>query len=558
MSEEKKENNLDVVSSNEYDKTNQKTDNTGETAATKKEGNAADMHENDMTKMEKSDTKDEKKENVAEDNGKEAKEVKKKKVNFKNVFSKIKRSFTDKQFRSGAYSSVLTVLVIAIVVVVNLVFGKLDLSTDLSSGSYFTLSKTSKKILKQVDQDITIYYMVQDGSEQDYISNALKQYNKVSKHVKVQKIDPVVNPGFAKKQGIDDEISSNDVIVVNNKTKSAKYISNEDMYIESNAYTSGSSSTSLDVEGQVTAAIQNVIATSSTKMYVLTKHSETELGDTLKSALEKMNYEIADLELATKDSVPSDCDVLYVNGPTTDITKEEKDKILDYLKNGGDAIINVGYTTEKMPNLKEVLSYYGVNVTSGIICEGTGNYATYPNYIVPSVGSDSSLLSDLSGYIIFPDAAGLSKVSSDSVRSTVKITDLLDTSDSSFVKVDPSSGSASKEDGDVDGPFSVGYSITEKVGKKETKLFVFASAGAFSESFTQTTQLANATVFKKTASSLSKSDVKEASIDKKNLSYSYVSLTSGTQLLWAAIIIVIIPAGLLLCGFLIWFFRRRK
>lgn len=483
----------------------------------------------------------------------------KKKFNFKKVFAKIKRSFTNKQFRSGAYSSVLTVLVIAIVVVINLVFGKLDLSTDLSSGSYFTLSKTTKKILKQVDSDITIYYMVQDGSEQDYISNALKQYNKVSKHVKVKKIDPVVNPGFAKKQGIDDEISSNDVIVVNNKTKNAKYISNEDMYIQSNSmYSSSSSSTSLDVEGQVTAAIQNVISDSSTKMYVLTKHSETELGDTLKSALEKMNYEISDLELATKDSVPSDCDVLYINGPTTDITTEEKDKILDYLKNGGSAIINVGYTTEKMTNFKEVLSYYGVNVTSGIICEGTGNYATYPNYIVPSVGSDSSLLSDLSGYIIFPDAAGLSKASSDSVRSTVKITDLLDTSDSSFVKVDPSSGSASKEDGDVDGPFSVGYSITETVDKKETKLLVFASSGAFSESFTQTTQLANATVFKKAASSLSKSDVKEASIDKKNLSYSYVSLTSGTQLLWAAIIIVIIPGGLLICGFLIWFFRRRK
>lgn len=38
------------------------------------------------------------------------------------------------------------------------------------------------------------------------------------------------------------------------------------------------------------------------------------------------------------------------------------------------------------------------------------------------------------------------KLQSDSVRSTVKITDLLDTSDSSFIKVDPSSGSASKED----------------------------------------------------------------------------------------------------------------
>ena len=184
MSEEKKEKNLDIAASKESNETEQKID-------------AVVTENNSLEKKQEKKTK--------------------KKFNFKKVFDNIKRSFTNKQFRSGAYSSVLTVLVIAIVVVVNLVFGKLDLSTDLSSGSYFTLSKTTKKILKQVDSDITIYYMVQDGSEQDYISNALKQYNKVSKHVKVKRIDPVVNPGFAKKQGIDDEISSNDVIVVNNK-----------------------------------------------------------------------------------------------------------------------------------------------------------------------------------------------------------------------------------------------------------------------------------------------------------------------------------------------------
>ena len=61
----------------------------------------------------------------------------------------IKKSFTNKKFKSGAYSSFITILVIAIVVVVNLVFGKLDLSSDLSSNSLFTLSKDTKKALKR-------------------------------------------------------------------------------------------------------------------------------------------------------------------------------------------------------------------------------------------------------------------------------------------------------------------------------------------------------------------------------------------------------------------------
>ena len=57
----------------------------------------------------------------------------------------------------------ITVIVIALVVVVNMAFNKLDLSTDLTSDSLFTLTKDSQKVLKDVKDDITIYYMVAKG-----------------------------------------------------------------------------------------------------------------------------------------------------------------------------------------------------------------------------------------------------------------------------------------------------------------------------------------------------------------------------------------------------------
>lgn len=483
-----------------------------------------------------------------------------KKTKKKIDLTKMKNSFKNQRFKSGAYSSFLTILVIAIVIVVNLVFNKLDFTTDLSSGSLFTLSKDTKNVVKDMDQDVTIYYMVEDGDEEDYIYNVLKQYNKVSSHISLEKVDPVVNPAFASKQGVDEEVSSNDVIVVNNKTKSAQYVASTDMYYSSyTSYTSSDASYYLDVEGQVTSAIQSVISGTKTKMYVMTMHSEQELGSTLTSAMDKMNIETEDLELATKEAVPDDCDILMLNGPTTDLTEDEKNMLLEYLKAGGSAMINVAYTTEEMPNFEEVLDYYGVSVTRGIICEGTGNYATYPNYIVPTVNSEYTDLSDLAGYVIFPDTAGLSTAGNDALRSTVTITDIMNTSDSSFVKVDPSSGSASKEDGDVDGPFAVGLSITEEVeDDKETKLIVYSSAAAFSENFTATSQLENANVFNKSVSSMTTTDIQEVSIEAKSLSYSYISLTPGTQLFWAVVVIIILPAGLLITGFAIWFVRRRK
>ena len=120
---------------------------------------------------------------------------------------RIRKSFSSRQFKSGAYSSVITVIVIALVVIVNLVFNKLDLSTDLTSDSLFTLTKESQKVLKDVKDDITIYYMVASGSEQDYIQRVIKQYNKVSDNIKVVKKDPVVYPNFSKKY-VDDAVSS--------------------------------------------------------------------------------------------------------------------------------------------------------------------------------------------------------------------------------------------------------------------------------------------------------------------------------------------------------------
>lgn len=469
------------------------------------------------------------------------------------------------QFKSGAYSSVLIVLTIGIVVALNLVFSRLDFSSDLSSGSLFTLSKETKKAMEELDNDVTIYYMVQEGSEESYIDNVLKQYKKVSKHISVKKIDPVVNPGFAAKQGIEDEVMSNDVIVVNEKTKSAKYVAGTEMLYSNQDYTTGSSVEYLDVEGQVTSAIQNVAADDKPKLYMLTRHSEQALGTSLNKALEKMNIEIEELELAKEEKLPEDCDILYINGPESDLTDEETDKVLDYLKNGGKAMITIAYTEEKLPNLEKILKEYGVKVVSGIIFEGAGNYASYVNNVVPSVTGNADLLSDINGYIMFPNASGLEQVDSSSMREGVTITDLLATSDSSYVKTDPSSGEVGKEDGDVDGPFAVGLLITEEQQNeedekeaKETKLIVYSSALAFTEELTATSQIENANVFKQSVSALTTTKGNEVSIDSKDLSYSYISVDPALQLFWAAVIIILLPAGLLITGFIIWFVRRRK
>lgn len=468
----------------------------------------------------------------------------------------LKKSFGSRQFRSGAYSTFITVLVIAVIVVINMVFSKLDLSTDLSKGALFTLSKQTKNVLKDNDKEITLYYMVEEGNEENYIENILKQYSKASKKISLKKIDPVVNPAFGAQYDITDEIESNDVIVVNEKTKSAQRVAGSEMLYSQSDYTSGAEYRFLDVEGQITSAVQGVLATSKTKMYVAAGHSELPVVETMSKAYAKLNVESEDLELLTANEIPEDCDILLINGPTSDFTDHEKEMILNYLKTGGDAIINLEYTTQKMPNMEEVLEYYGVRSTQGVVCETSGQYYYYPNWVVPTIGS-GDLLSDLKGYFIIPNSVGLNMMKE--IRSSLSVQEVLNTSDGSYLKVDPSSGSSEKESGDVDGPFAAGISVTEKVeGDEETKLVVYSSASAFEDRYVSTSQLENGELMKAAVRSMVKSDTSKASIDPKSLDYSYLQITPVAQLVWAAVLIILLPLAILLAGTVIWITRRRR
>ncbi len=470
-------------------------------------------------------------------------------INKKNKKAKtgsVKKSFTSRQFRSGAYSSLITVLVIAFIVVINLVFHRLELTTDLSSGSLFTLSEETKNIAKEITEDITIYYMVQDGNEFEYIEKVIYQYEKLGKHIKVVEMDPVANPGFSE-QYVEDGISDNDVIVVNEDTGAARYVSNGEMYYQTTDYYSSATLDYIDVEGRITSAIQYVLSEDNTKLYLVSGHGEIELSDTLTTAFEKMNIQVEELPLMTAKKIPEDCDVLIFNGPSNDLIKEEKDMVLEYLKDGGDAVILAQYALEtKTPNLDQILKSYGLEIQKGVIQESLNHYVQKPFYIIPNIEPGIEMFTGVkdSEYILMANAQGIKKEKESALRNGITHTDLLTTSKKAYLKVNPASGVAQKEKEDIDGPFTVGVYVREALEEKETKMVVYSTAMTGDVLI----QDAVGTMVETTGNSIA----------AKNLSYSTIFMGTGTQILLSLVIIILIPAGLLITGFGIWFVRRRK
>lgn len=368
--------------------------------------------------------------------------------------------------KNGSYSMALTAIVVAVCVAVNLIAAELPskyMQIDITSDQLSVLTDQSESLLSDLDQDVTLYYIVQDGSEDSYVQRLLERYEDASSHITVEQKDPVRYPNFTS-QYTSDSVSENSVIVVCGET--SRVVSYDDMYSYEMDYSSYSySTTGFDAEGQITSAIAAVSSENLPKVYTLTGHSESELSTTMSSAVEKENIELESLNLLTEDAVPEDADALLVLSPQTDLSTEETNKLLSYLMTGGKAFFITDYTGTEMPNLTSLLNYYGIEVEDGVVLEGDAqHYVQVPYYLVPTIQSTdvSEAMTGGSAYVLLAAAQGLS--TSEDVRDTVTVTEVLTTSDSAYSKTDVANMTTySKEDGDVDGPFALGMLAAENV-----------------------------------------------------------------------------------------------
>lgn len=491
---------------------------------------------------------------------------KKEKENNNNNDKKEKRKFKDtvnkKYLKNGSYSSVMIVVFVAIIIVINMIAGNLPskyTQLDISAEKLYTIGDETKAMLKNLDKDVTIYQIAQSGSEDETISNLLQRYADESEHITVEVKDPVVNPKFVSEYTTDNLSSNSLIVVCGDRNKVINYNNIYQSELDYNTYSYNT--TGFDGEGQITSAIAYVTSEDLPILYTLEGHGEQELDSTIKEDVEKANMDIQSLNLLTEGSVPDDASCLLINSPTSDFSDDEKDAIITYLENGGKAMIFSDYTGTEMKNFDAILENYGVKRAEGLVFEGDSqHYAMQmPYYLVPTVESTdiTSEVASSGYYILMPYAQGIQKT--DDVRDTVNIESLLTTSDSAYSKIDINSGTLEKEDGDVEGPFDLGVSITESVEDgKETHIIYFSTANLLQGEVNQMVSGGNEKLVMAAFSSLVDSETTTTvSIPAKSLEVSYLTLTAYDASFWKICVIGLIPGAFLVIGFMIWLKRRK-
>lgn len=458
-------------------------------------------------------------------------------------------------FQGGTYSLAVTVIVLAILIAVNFFVSALPATLtqyDISSAKLYSVTSNTKAVINAMDNDVTIYWIVQSDMEDDILENLLGKYESLSEHIEVTKMNPDIYPTFA--QQYTSETVQNNSLVVECGERS-RFISYSDIYLYETNMSSYSYDVFFDGEGAITSAIDYVVSEDLPKVYVLEGHGEAELPAAFSEQLEKENIELSTFSLLTADSIPEDADGILIYAPSSDISEEEKGLLAEYISGGGQLVVMAGPTEDgTLTNLYGILADYGVEAAEGIAIDtDRGHFAFQAPYVLlPDIASSeiTDPLIEERYYAIMPIAQGLI-VGEDTGTATV--TELLTTSEASFSKIAGYAlSSYEKEEGDIDGPFAVAVSIENEMGGK---IIWFASSLLLDEMYNAYSSGANLDLAMNAMSSVI-GESEAVAIRSKSLNYNYLTISDSTASLIKTIMIVVFPFSYLGIG--IYVIARRR
>lgn len=250
----------------------------------------------------------------------------------------------------GANLVVYTAVVIAIVVLVNVFINRYyDRRWDLTPNQRYSLSPQTKKILKDLRADVSIYVFDREQSFRDR-RDLLDNYASATHRITVRYVDPVRDPALARQFTV--------------RSFGTVVVASGDRHFEAQAAT----------EEGVTNALIRVLKGQKT-VYFVQGHGERDLESTdrsgydrVKKQLENENYQAKTLVLLQKMEIPDDCSLLVIAGPRYDYLPQEVETIQKYFTNGGRVMFMLDPGVD-VTNLSKLLGDWNVTVLNDLVID---------------------------------------------------------------------------------------------------------------------------------------------------------------------------------------------
>lgn len=265
------------------------------------------------------------------------------------------------------------------------------------------------------------------------------------------------------------------------------------------------------------------------------------LSISIEEELGKSNITTEELNLLMTKEMPSDCDMLLINAPSSDISEQEKTMLLDYMGNGGKVIYIMGDPMTDTPNLDAFMEQYGMKKISGYIADMQRSYQGNYYYIFPQVSASGTLAQGLeSDMVLMINSGGFVKMSDQ--RDTLTVENFLTTSEQAY---------AVTEEEQTQGEYVLGAVASEN----DAKLTVLASESMIDAQVTDYfSNLDNSTLFLNMVMN-NFDDVENVSIKAKSLAVQFNTVQHAGAI--SSFLIFGVPGIVLVCGFAVWMKRRK-
>jgi len=295
------------------------------------------------------------------------------------------------KLKKHAFSLIVTVIVLALIILVNVFASMLTerffLKIDLTETGIFTLSDRAAEFLSGIDETVDIVVLAEEStwlanSRLATIANILTNYAATTGgRIRVQYVNPDLNvfdgPNYGNSLAVLAEshteltdMARNDILFISERR--ATRVSVASLFAHRADQFGGMPIETLRADQELISALVHVLNESIARIVFIENHDE-DSTEHIREAFERSGYVSSSINLALEE-IPDDTILIVSAAPKRDFLPDEIVKLEEFLSIGGNIMIIYDFNTPQLPALDTFLAQWGVAVENKLIFDEEHTY----------------------------------------------------------------------------------------------------------------------------------------------------------------------------------------
>ena len=365
--------------------------------------------------------------------------------------------------REGANLGLTALLLLGVLVGVNYVANRRNLSWDLTAGRQFSLAPQTLRILEDLDRPVRLVVLDQPRAAGRTIE-LFERYADGSEWIEWEVIDQEAEPARARAYQATAEAGIPfGTVVVESGGRQERVAAPQ--------------------EQDITNAIVKILKGETKRIYFTTGHQERSLEETgagglsaIRSRLEESNYEVVELALLenVEDGavrIPEDAAVVVVAGPRLDVLEAEAAALEDLVREGGKVMLLLDPpdppgAPDRRDALAGLAGAFGVVPAGDVVIDASGVGQLFGFGVEVPLAASYGFHPITRGFVnaatVFPLAQSLIGAEGEDAPEGVRLSELVLSSDVSWGERDPeelATGEVNAGDDERTGPLRLAWAV---------------------------------------------------------------------------------------------------